>query len=350
MEKNGMQEQAQALIDSLAEDGIDLDAARLQAQALLDSLSAPEAEPEPEAEDPEKEPEAEPETEEAETAEVETVDVNLSETGGDGTVIGLAEGEGGAGAVNADRGPLKLWIRVIKPGWGNKKDNNYYPPEVVKRDAQVFEGAKMFVTDHRAEEKNARTEVAVIERSPAFFAEDGSLVALASIWDPAFAEATRNRARAGQLGTLRCSILAKGQVKPGFEQDGRKGSLVEAIRGDPKPDVDWVTRDGAGGQALGLAESEPEPEPLAQEAVDAALAEAALPQVVKDWVAEGTYADDAQLQEAVKKAVERVKKLTGSGEPFGQGSSKPLAEQGMTDEEYDAAYQARIQERYHLSQ
>ena len=72
--------------------------------------------------------------------------------------------------------------------------------------------------------------------------------------------------------------------------------------------------------------------------------------MVKDWVAEGTYADDAQLQEAVKKAVERVKKLTGSGEPFGQGSSKPLAEQGMTDEEYDAAYQARIQERYHLSQ
>ena len=246
MEKE-MQEQAQALVAALAEDGIDLDVARQKAQALLDSLSVPEAEPEPEAEDPEKEPEAEPETEEAETAEVETVDVNLSETGGDGTVIGLAEGEGGAGAVNADRGPLKLWIRVIKPGWGNKKDNNYYPPEVVKRDAQVFEGAKMFVTDHRAEEKNARTEVAVIERSPAFFAEDGSLVALASIWDPAFAEATRNRARAGQLGTLRCSILAKGQVKPGFEQDGRKGSLVEAIRGDPKPDVDWVTRDGAGG-------------------------------------------------------------------------------------------------------
>jgi len=99
-----------------------------------------------------------------------------------------------------------------------------------------------------------------------------------------------------------------------------------------------------------MAESEPESEPLAKEAVEAALAETNLPKVAKEWLAEGTYADEAQLQEAVGKAVERVKKLTGAGEPFGQGGSKPLSEQAMTDEEYDQAYQKRIQERYHLSQ
>lgn len=341
-------EQVQELIAALAEDGLDLDAARQQAQALLDSLSAPEAEPE--AGDPEKEPAAEPEAQEAETAESETVEADLAEVGGDAGILGLAAEAQPAEGVNPDRAPLGVYVNVIKPGWGNHKDNRYYPPEMLKRDAGVFEGAKMYTTDHRGGEKSERTEVSVIEQCPVYFAEDGSPVALARIFDPDFAEKTRNRARAGQLQTLRCSIYAKGSVKPGYEQGGRKGDLVEAIKAEPRPDVDWVTRDGAGGHAVAMAESESEPEPLAQEAVEAALAEAKLPQVVKDWVAEGTYADEAQLQEAVKTAVERVKKLTGSGEPFGQGASKPVSEQTMTEAEYDEAWQKRIQEPYHLSQ
>jgi len=350
---NMEKEQIEALIAALAEDGVDLDAARLQAQALRDSLSAPEAEPE--VEDAEGEPavetEAAPEeAQEAETAEAETVEADLSESGGEAGILGLAAETQAAEGVNPDRAPLGVYVNVIKPGWGNQKDNRYYPPEMLKRDAGVFEGAKMYTSDHRGAEKSERTEVSVIEQCPVYFAEDGSPVALARIFDPDFAEKTRNRARAGQLQTLRCSIYAKGSVKPGFEQGGRKGDLVEAIKAEPRPDVDWVTRDGAGGHAVAMAESEPEPEPLAQEAVEAALAETNLPKIAKDWVAEGTYADEAQLQEAVGKAVERIKKLTGSGEPFGQGGSKPLAEQGMTDEEYDAAYQARIQEHYHLSQ
>jgi len=341
-------EQVQALVDSLAEDGLDLDAARQHAQALLDSLSAPEAEPE--AEDAEsKEPEAAPvEAQEAETAEVETVEADLSESGGEAGILGLAAEAQPAEGVNPDRAPLGVYVNVIKPGWGNQKDNRYYPPEMLKRDAGVFEGAKMYTSDHKGSEKSERTEVSVIERCPVYFAEDGSPVALARIFDPDFAEKTRNRARAGQLQTLRCSIYAKGSVKPGFEKDGRKGDLVEAIKAEPRPDVDWVTRDGAGGHAVAMAESEPEPEPLAKEAVDAALAETNLPQVAKDWVAEGNYADEAQLQEAVQKAVERVKKLTGAGQPFGQGGSKPASEQAMTDDEYDERFQ-KIQERYHLS-
>lgn len=338
-------EQVQALIDSLAEDGIDLDVARQQAQALLDSLSAPEVEPE----DADKEPEADPETEEV-AAESEVVEVDLSESGGDVGIVGLAAEAQAAEGVNPDRAPLGVYIKVIKPGWGNKRDNRYYPAEMLARDAGVFEGAKMYSTDHG--EKSERLEVSVIERCPVYFADDGSPVALARIFDPDFAEKTRNRSRAGQLQTLRCSIYAKGSVKPGFEQDGRKGDVVESIKADPRPDVDWVTRDGAGGHAVAMAETatKPEPELLDKEAVETVLAEAKLPQVVKEWVAEGTYADEAQLQEAVKKAVERVKKLTGSGEPFGQGGSAPVEPQGMTEAEYDEAWQKRIQEPYHLSQ
>ena len=275
---------------------------------------------------------AEAEPEEATTEEAETVEADLAESGGDAGILGLAAEGQPAEGVNPDRSPLGVYVRVIKPGWGNKQDNRYYPHDVVKRDAGVFEGAKMYTTDHRSGDKSERTEVSVLEQCPVYFAEDGSPVALARIFDPDFAEKTRNRARAGQLQTLRCSIYAKGVVRPGFEQDGRKGDLVEAIRGDPKPDVDWVTRDGAGGHAVAMAEAEPQPEPLAQEAVEAALAETNLPQAAKEWVAEGTYADEAQLQEAVGRAVERVKKLTGSGQVFDEGRGAPAAEQGMTQE------------------
>lgn len=278
----------------------------------------------------------------SEVEDDELVEVSLNEQyrSDNGSVVGILKEADPGDAVNPDRAPLRMYIRVIEPGWGNERDNNYYPREVIERDAHVFEDAKMYVTDHKSDEKNARSEVAVIEKCPAFFDKDGAAVAIAHVFDPDFAEATRNRKRADKLETLRCSILAKGRVKPDFEEDGRKGNRVEEIKGDPKPDVDWVTRDGAGGHALDFVEGADVTEYLSPEDVQNFLSETGLPEVAREWVAEGQYETEASLSEAADRAAQRVKKLTGSGQPFGRGSGsgggggKPLSE-----EEYEAEMQ-----------
>lgn len=170
------------------------------------------------------------------------------------------------------RGPLELDVQLIQPGWGNARDNHYYPREMLARDAKVFEGAKMYATDHRQEEKSVRTEVSQIKRITGF-SEAGAPIARVVVFDPDFAEAARNRARAGLLSSLECSILADGRARAGFEEGGRKGKVVEAITAVAS--VDWVTRAGAGGKALSLAESDagtadagtaedPQPEPAAE--------------------------------------------------------------------------------------
>jgi hypothetical protein len=150
------------------------------------------------------------------------------------------------------RSPLDLDVKLIVPGWGNKRDNNYYPATVLKRDAGVFVGAKMYATDHRENEKSVRTEVSRIKEITGF-ADDGAPIARVTIFDPDFAEQTRNRAQAGILDSLECSILAYGTGKPGKAPDGKSGYIVEAITAAQS--VDWVTKAGAGGRALRLAES-----------------------------------------------------------------------------------------------
>lgn len=269
--------------------------------------------------------------------EGEATEADLREDSGEGFVIGAMLNETAPpDATNPDRAPLKVVTRLIAPGWGNERDNNYYPAQVLARDAHVFEGASMYVTDHEAGSKSERTKVSVIEKSPLYIAPDGAIVALATIFDPDMAEKTRNRARAGQLGTLRCSIFAKGLVKPDFEQDGRKGKLVEAIKGEPMPDVDWVTRDGAGGHAVAL---------MSEADVRELLAGTSLPQAAQDWLAEGEYKDETQLQEAVDVAAKRVKELSGSGQPVGEGGTHLGQPTGITPEEKDAAYR-ELRERY----
>ena len=163
-----------------------------------------------------------------------------------GTAVTLIEGDGD--------GPLQMEIAVIEPGWGNKTHNNYYPAAVLERDANVFEGAKMYATDHRQSEKNVLTEVSQILECPVRFTESGAPVARVGIFNTQFAESIRSRDQLGVLGDLHCSILAGGKVKPGFESGGRKGREVVAIT--EVASVDWVTRHGAGGRALSLAESD----------------------------------------------------------------------------------------------
>lgn len=265
------------------------------------------------------------------------------------------------------RSPLEMDVQIIRPGWGNARDNNYYPREMLARDAKVFEGAKMYTTDHRQDEKSVRTEVSQI-KSIKGFTEEGSPIARVVVFDPDFAEQCRNRAQAGLLGSLECSILADGKARTGFEQDGRKGKVVESITAVSS--VDWVTRAGAGGKALNLAESDADPEEdqeqtpveesetqtvtiheqdaesdddaageaqqeettlpaeethppvyLGEVEIRDALSKVRLPGDTLLTLAFGKYETVQVLQDAIQAEVKRLKEVSGSGRPFGLGES-----------------------------
>lgn len=278
-----------------------------------------------------------------------------------------------AGAAINPRGPLEMDVQLIRPGWGNSRDNHYYPREMLARDAHVFEGAKMYATDHRQDEKSVRTEVSQIKSITGFTAE-GAPVGRVVIFDPDFAEQVRNRKKAGVLSSLECSILADGKARPGFEEGGRKGKVVESI--SAVSSVDWVTRAGAGGKALNLVENEPgvtgtetapveetapetqpvsiregeetpaeppeetpaqtEPETtpeapaesqpaapvfLGEVEIRAALEKTSLPAASVLALVFGKYETALALQEAIQAEVKRLKEISGSGRPFGLGES-----------------------------
>lgn len=200
----------------------------------------------------------------------------------------ILESDGSAGP----RDPLHMQIAIIEPGWGNSRDNHYYPGPMLHEYAQAFVGAKMYASGHGAEGRTVRNEVSVIEEITGF-SETGAPIARVAVFDPDFAEQTRNRAKAGHLGTLECSILAKGRVK---EQtiDGRPANVVEAITAVQS--VDWVTRAGAGGRALGLQESE-------EDAMDEQDREQREDQIEEQGAAdEQSQADDQQQQEVEPQA------------------------------------------------
>ena len=150
--------------------------------------------------------------------------------------------------------PLHLDVALIRPGWGNKRDNHYYPRDVVERDAPVFAGVKMYETDHRQDEKSTRTWVSTVKEIVGY-TDDGAPIGRVSVHDRNFAERLMALAADDLLEKMECSILAAGTARKG-EVDGRKGHVVEAITSAES--VDWVTRAGCGGRALKLAETSPE--------------------------------------------------------------------------------------------
>ncbi|NIQ92599.1 MAG: hypothetical protein GWN93_27920, partial [Deltaproteobacteria bacterium] len=188
--------------------------------------------------------------EKAEAEADEVAEVELAESSS-GAVIGLAEDIATA-AAQSSIVPLKLNVGIIRPGWGNKKDGHYYPAETLRRDsAAVFPGIKMYESDHRDEEKSTRTWVSTVDEITGF-TEDGAPIGRVVVHDEGFAKRLLALNEAGILNKMECSILGTGKVRKG-EIDGRKGKIVEAIT-DARS-VDWVTRGGAGGHALNLAES-----------------------------------------------------------------------------------------------
>jgi len=231
---------------------------------LSDLISAWKQVQEAETQDPQKTQESE-KPEKQESAQIllkralsilENENNNQESENSDAAFLEGSFGELSFKGRESDESPVIVEVALITPGWGNKRDNNYYSREMLEKNAKKFEGAKMYATDHREHEKSVITEVSQILECPIGFTPEGGPIAKVGIFDPIFAESVKNRAKLGKLQDLACSILASGRVRPGFEQDGRKGQYVESITSVSS--VDWVTKAGAGGRALSLAETEDE--------------------------------------------------------------------------------------------
>ena len=307
---------------------------------------------------------------EADDAESELAETELAESAS-GHVLSLAEAHVAEAGTTGSIVPLHLDVALITPGWGNSHDNHYYPRTVIERDSGVFAGVKMYETDHRQDEKSTRTWVSTVKEI-AGYTSDGAPIGRVSVHDRNFAERLMALAADDLLEKMECSILAAGTAKKG-EVDGKKGHIVEAITSANS--VDWVTRAGAGGRALSLAESntggepmeeqeqaieeqeqtpteepleevtlqeqqEPEeetpaPAMLDQEKVKELMQATNLPSAAKAKLSEAEYADEDEAQAAIAAEVAYVKQLTGSGKPFAQGGgtapeSKPLSEAEKT--------------------
>lgn len=271
------------------------------------------------------------------------------------------------------RAPVLVDFRIIEPGPGNKRNNNYYPRPMLRECAPIFEGMDIFATDHLEAERNERTKVGRVQECPIRFTESGAPVGRVIIYDPGQAEKTRNRADAGELATMEGSIYASGIARAG-KVDGVEYKVVEAITAGKY--LELVSKAGAGGQALNLAEvnggdemkdekktdeqadveeveiqegdeqsvegetpdTEPveetsEPECLSEAAVSTALDETNLPGAFKAALSKGAYADAEGLGTAITEAIAEVKALTGSGQVFGQGNTKPVEEKVLTADE-----------------
>lgn len=250
-------------------------------------------------------------------------------------------------AESAEPSLLYMDVALIRPGWGNKKHGHYYPKETLKRDGALFEGMKMYETDHKPGEKNTRTWVSTITKVDRF-ADDGAPIARVAVHDPNFAARLRNLNEAGLLHKMECSILADGLTRDGTVE-GKPASIVEAITAPYS--VDWVTKAGAGGAVVALAESaneveeamegkeekpvaaklEEKVEPVAEKPAEVTLLAEAdvasgvqaanLPQAAAERLAAGKYTNAEALQTAIVAERDYIKRVTGSGAVTGQGGT-----------------------------
>ena len=141
-----------------------------------------------------------------------------------------------------------LTLTVIKPGFNTSKQR-YYPAETLKRDYQVFEGAKMFA-DHATDAENkSRPEGSVknwVASVKKVWAEsDGTIKATAAVIDPDFKQKLEELSKQGMLSEMGISIRATGEVQS-MKIDGVTTNCVESLV--RAKSVDFVTCAGAGGR------------------------------------------------------------------------------------------------------
>lgn len=311
-----------------------------------------------------------------------------------GHVIGIEEKEVDGGRLT----PLTLDIAVIEPGPGNAKDGHYYPREVLRRDAGVFKGAKMYASDHRENEKSVGTWVSTIKACPVGFTESGAPIARVVVHKDWFARDILSLQQAGLLNRMECSILGSGKAKRGKVGE-TEYNIVEAITSADS--VDWVTKAGAGGKALALAESDvptpqdggtmgekeeqvqeaetvtlreeengeqpqeappeateqqpeattEEPEPaeaaLPAESVSELLKESGLAEDAQRLLSVGAYNNEQAVQDAIAEFKRIIKKASGSGQPFAQGATQPAQTQQISEADRLKRY-ADIKRRHGL--
>jgi hypothetical protein len=139
-----------------------------------------------------------------------------------------------------------IWITPIQPGWGNRRDNNYYPTKTLKEatEAGKFNHLKMYKDHPTKTEERDLPERSVTK----WFATTRE-----AVWDE-----TRERPRLPILvhdpldyrrmkdvpEQIAFSVLGGGMARPG-QAEGRNGRIVESI--SDMRSVDWVTTAGAGG-------------------------------------------------------------------------------------------------------
>lgn len=265
---------------------------------------------------------------------------------------------------------LKMHIKLIEPGWGNAKDNNYYPKEMLEKYSHKFIGAKMFPVDHREDGKSVGSWVSSITDIVGF-SETGAPIAEVSVIDPQFAEKVRSISKAGLLNELQCSIMANGVAESGFELDGRKGKKVVEIK--QAGDVDWVRRAGAGGVALSLIESadnitkeddmeetqetvaevetvkvevhedQPTSEFVSALRVKEILAESKLSEVSRLRLQRDKYESEEEVKEAILLECKYIDAVTEAGRPFGL-DGEPQIKRKLTFEEVEALKNKAIKE------
>lgn len=330
-----------------------------------------------------------------ETEPVSVAESQLSETA-TGHVIAVEEAETPTG----DLVPLTLDVVLIEPGPGNAQDGHFYPAEVLRRDAGVFKGAKMFATDHRQEDKNMGTWVSTVKACPVGFTKTGGPIARVIVHKEWFAKDCRALQKEGLLDRMECSIIGTGKAKTGKVGE-TEYSIVESIM---EGGADWVTRAGAGGRALAIAESdisggenvtkdkdeleevaedaktvtlreddetteqpeieteaqddepkadqtedEPEAEDeeteenqdaLSAESVNGLLAESGLGADAIKMLAARPYQAEQEVTTAIEEMTDMIKRLTGSGQPFAQGQTSPVTVQERTPQEEVEAYRS----------
>lgn len=146
-----------------------------------------------------------------------------------------------------------VWITPIRPGFGNTRDNFFYPSDTLREatTSGMFDGLKMYRDHPRKTDK-----VELPERST----KDWFATTKESAWDPIrqkprvliaiHDEDVRNRFREAPE-QIAFSIIGGGHARPA-RVDGKDTRVVESFTNVNS--VDWVTEAGAGG-ALDFAES-----------------------------------------------------------------------------------------------
>lgn len=141
---------------------------------------------------------------------------------------------------------------LIEPGIGNKRDRHYYSADLLRGPGiRLFEGAKMYTTNHDEGEHNVRNWVATIQEVGKRYTKEGAPIARIAVHREDFWRDLKNLQDHGLLHTMHNSILAVGKARPG-KVNGEPVNVVESI--EAVKSVDFVPRAGAGGHVMTLVE------------------------------------------------------------------------------------------------